>query len=81
MKIPYLFKECPVSEGGAGEYMVQKYEVLTKHALLAPIWTRTGVPYTVFREESDGDIPGAQFLTKTTKNEQTNFESKMILFF
>ena len=49
--------------------------VVIKQAPVAPIWTRIGVPYIVFREESDGDIPGAQFLTKTTKNEQTNFES------
>ena len=50
--------------------------MLVKQALLAPIWTRIGVPYIIFREESDGDIPGAQFVTKTTKNEQTKFESK-----
>ena len=31
-----------------------------KQALLAPIWTRIGVPYIVFREESDGGTPGAQ---------------------
>ena len=53
-----------MSEGGAGEYRVQRYEVLIKHALLAPIWTRIGVPYIVFREESDGNIPEANFCEK-----------------
>ena len=45
----------------------KKYEVLIKHALLAPIWTRIGVPYIVFREESDGDIPEANFCEKQEK--------------
>ena len=47
-----------------------------KMLLLAPIWTKFGVPYIVFCEESDYDTPGAQFRAKTAKNEQTNFESK-----
>ena len=64
MKIPYYFKECPESGGGEGN---KKHEKVIKQALLAPIWTRIGVPYIVFREESDGDIPGAQFRAKTTK--------------
>ena len=51
----------------------QKHEMVIKQALLAPIWTRIGVPCIVFREESDGDTPGAQFWAKTTKNEQTHF--------
>ena len=41
-----------------------------KQALLAPIWTRIGVPYIVWSGESDYDTPGAQFCEKTTKNEQ-----------
>ena len=58
MKIRYFIKECPESGGGAGS---GKHENVIKQALLAPIWTRIGVPYIVFREESDGDSPGALF--------------------
>ena len=54
----------------------RKNKMVIKQALLAPIWTRIGVPYIVFREESDGDIPEANFCEKTSKNEHTNFESE-----
>jgi len=53
-----------VYAGGAGE----NYEVLIKHAFLAPIWTRIAVTYIVFFGESDGGTPGAQFLAKRPKN-------------
>ena len=58
-----MFMECPVSGGGA-----KTDEMIMKQALLAPIWMKIGVPYIVFREESDGDIPGASVLTKMAKN-------------
>ena len=48
----------------------QKHDLVMKQALLAPIWTRIGVPYIVWSGESDYDTPGAQFCEKTTKNEQ-----------
>ena len=43
-------------------YMLQHDEievVVIKQAPVAPNWTRSGVPYIVFGEEPDGDIPGA----------------------
>ena len=44
-----------------------KHEMLIKRILMAPIWTRVGVPYIIFREESEYETPGAQFWAKTTK--------------
>ena len=44
-----------------------KNEMLIKRILRAPIWTRVGVPYIIFREESEYETPGAQFWAKTTK--------------
>ena len=35
--------------------------VVIKRAPVAPNWTRLGVPYIVFLQESDGDILGPQF--------------------
>ena len=46
-----------------------------KWAAVAPIWTRIGVPCIVFREESEYGTPGAQFATKTTKNNKICFNA------
>ena len=45
----------------------EKYEMVTKQTLLAPIWTRIGVPNIVFGGESDGNIPEANFCEKRAK--------------
>ena len=47
-----------------------------KWTAMAPIWLKIGVPYIVFREESEYDIPGAQFHEETTKNENMFSGSK-----
>ena len=57
----------------SSEKKQQKSKMFIKQALLAPIWTRIGVPCIVFCGESDGDIPGAKFWAKRSKIEQTCF--------
>ena len=56
------------SGGGAGS---EKHEMVIKHALLAPIWTRIwtriGQSSIVCCGESEYDVPGAKFYAKTTK--------------
>ena len=64
MKIPDDFEMCPDSGGGAGS---GKREHVIKQILLAPIWTRIGVPYIIFREGSDSDTLGPQFYQKWQK--------------
>ena len=46
----------------------KKHDLVMKQALLASIWTKTGVSYTFFCGESDYDTPGDKFHEKTTKN-------------
>ena len=41
--------------------------MLMKQAPVAPIWTRSGVSYIIFRKESEYGTPGAHFLSKTSK--------------
>ena len=56
--------------------LIQNKKEVVKSPPMAPLWTKLGVPYIVFCEESDGDTPGAQFWAKTTKNSKQIFESK-----
>ena len=47
--------------------------MFVKLLLLAPTFTRIGVPCIVFREESEYDAPRAQFLTTTSKHLEQHF--------
>ena len=54
-------KNSKNEENDVCKYIMKNDEnvvVVIRQAPVAPNWTRIGVPYIVFREESDGGTPG-----------------------
>ena len=56
--------------GPSSEQKQQKQKMLLKQTLLAPIWTIISLSYTVFREEFEYNVPGAQVWAKTMKKQE-----------
>ena len=57
-KFLHGFKETSQTQNRDSGICSRIFAMFIKQIFPAPNWTRIGVPYLVFREESDGAVPG-----------------------